>query len=175
MVHVRIDPAEIRLDGFFQTGGGGVGQTFEGRMYQRGYGWFAGMPRQRGSGLGDVFRRLWRYLRPMAGKALPVIKDAGKALGEEGLAAAARVLDDVSRGANLKESVLNEGKEGVINLLGRAEKKLSQKGRGIKRRRKRSRGVIFKPNDVVGGVVAAKAIGGQIKSKKKRVDTFGAY
>ena len=180
MVRVIFDPADVRLDGYFQVGGGSY---FEGvPPYQRGYGWFAGMPRQRGSGLGDIFRSFWRVLKPLAKRVGPVLSSAGKAVGEEGLAATARILNDVVQGGDLKESVISEGREGVRNLLGRAERKLaSQKGSGIraraasKKKRKTINKIILKPEDVVGRFVPAKAIKGNLKNKRKRVDILGAY
>jgi hypothetical protein len=177
MVHVRFDPTGIRLDGHFQVGGGHP-EYFQGLTpYQRGHGFFVGIPRQRGAGLGDVFRRFWRILKPIAKSLGPVLSSAGKAVGEEGLAAGARVLNDVVQGGDLKQSVLNEGKEGVRNLLGRAERKLvPQRGGGRKRGRKSFNKIILKPNDAVGRLVPAKAIGApEKKNKRKRIDVLGAY
>jgi len=173
MVHVILDPADVRLDGYFQVGGGSY---FEGLPpYQRGYGWFSGTPRQRGSGLGDIFRSFWRVLKPLAKRVGPVLTSAGKAVGEEGLAATARILNDVVQGGDLKQSLVTEGREGVRNLLGRAERKLaSQSGSGKKRRKKINK-IILKPEDVVGRFVPAKAIKGNLKNKRKRVDILGAY
>lgn len=175
MVHEIFDPTSVHLDdGYFhQTGSGGGKGYFEGLPpYQRGYGWFAGMPRQRGEGIGDIFRSLWRVLKPLAKSTL---SSAGKAVGQEGLAATARILNDVVQGGDLKQSLVSEGTEGVRNLLGRAERKLaaSQKGGG-KKKRKSINKVILKPEDVVGRFVPAKALGRK-KNKRKRVDILGAY
>ena len=182
MVRVIFDPTDVRLDGYFQVGGGSSGNEryFEGfPPYQRGYGWFAGMPRQRGAGLGDIFRSLWRVLKPLAKRVGPVLSSAGKAVGEEGLAATARILNDVVQGGDLKQSLVSEGREGVRNLLGRAERKLaSQTGSGSKNNRKKRKTInkiILKPEDVVGRFVPARAIKGNLKNKRKRVDILGSY
>jgi len=204
MVRVIFDPTVIRLENYFQVGSGPRKGYFEGLpLYQRGYGWFAGAPRQRGAGLGDIFRRLWRVLQPIARGLTPVLKSAGRAVGEEGLAATARILNDVVQGGNLSQSVMNEGKEGVRNLLGRAERKLSttttsQSGSGRalrafeqrenrdrlqgvardnKRRKLSFNKVILKPDDVIGRFVRAKAIKSNNinNNKKKRSDILGVY
>lgn len=180
MGHVRFDPSEIRYDSYFYSQSGSGVNTFEGLpLYQRGHGYFSGYPRQRGAGLGNVFRTLWRFLRPIAKTLAPVAASAGKAIGEEGLATTARVLNNVVQGGTLKDAVLNEGREGAINLLGKAERRLvSQRGKGSKRRRKKkiSSGVIIKPNDpssLVGRLVTPSAV--KLKAKRKRVDAFGTY
>lgn len=171
MVHIKFDPNEVRLDDYFQTGLG-LGH-FEGlSLYQRGYGYFSGFPRQRGAGIGDIFRRFWRVLKPIATSLAPVVKSAGKTIGQEGLAATARILSDVVQGGNLKESVLSEGREGVRNLLGKAEQKLSQTGRGKNKRKRNSvRTVSLKPNDFIGRTVSRSAL----KNKKPRFDILGKY
>lgn len=161
MVHVRFDPSDIGYDSYFQTGSG----YFEGLpLYkQRGYG------NQQGAGLGNLFRQFWRFLKPMAKSLAPVVASAGKAIGEEGLATTARVLNNVVEGGDLKDAISSEGREGVRNLLTRAERKLSrQKGSG-KRRRKQS--ITFKPNDLVGKSVLKKSV----PRKRRRVDAFGSY
>src|SRR3954465_13166116 len=105
MVHVIFDGSSMSLDNYFQSGGGV--SYFEGlpTYTQRGHGgYFAGGNiRQRGHGLGSIFSSLWRFLKPM-GKALaPIAASAGKAIGQEGLATSARVLNDVISGQDLKE------------------------------------------------------------------------
>ena len=88
-------------------------------------------------------------------------------------------INNVVQGGTLKDAVLNEGREGAINLLGKAERRLvSQRGKGSKRRRKKkiSSGVIIKPNDpssLVGRLVTPSAV--KLKAKRKRVDAFGTY
>ena len=178
MVHVRFDPSELRYESFFgQVGSGGIVDLNTLPLYQRGHGYFAGFPRQRGAGLGDVFRRFWRFLKPIAKSLAPVVTSAGKAIGEEGLATTARVLNDVVQGSSLKDAVANEGKEGVINLLGKAETKLkSQRGQGRKRKRNRQKagGVIMKPHDpsLIGRLVPKKSVN---TKKRRRMDAFGSY
>ena len=197
MVRVIFDPSEVQL-GFIsppkkgiaggegQFGSGGASNYFEGSpLYQRGYGWFAGMPRQRGAGLGDIFRHLWRVLKPVAKRLAPVLTSAGKAVGEEGLAATARILSNVVEGGELKDAVVNEGKKVMHNLFERVDKKLipaSQRGAGRhskKRRQKQQKSasrVILKPDDVVGRFVPAEVITkGKSKIKRKREDIFGPY
>ncbi|KAL3125520.1 hypothetical protein niasHT_004484 [Heterodera trifolii] len=53
-----------------QNGGRGPISVFEGApTFQRGYGYFLGVPRQKGASVGSVLRNLWRYLRPMVSAA----------------------------------------------------------------------------------------------------------
>ena len=171
MVHIIFDGSTMSLDDYFQTGGGV--SFYEGLpLYQRGHGFFVGDAlRQRGHGLGDIFRSFWRILKPMAKSLSPIVASAGKAIGQEGLATTARVLSDVVGGQDLREAVASQGREGIKNLADRASRKL-QKGSGRKLKRKRSaRGqVIFKPSEVVGKVVPAKAL-----SKRRRIDILGHY
>ena len=178
-MHIRFDRADVKLETYFNQVGSG-GSYFQGYPpYQRGYGYYHGMfPRQRGYGFGDIFRRLMRFLKPIASAMAPVAASAGKAIGEEGLATTARVLNNMVQGANIKEAIASEGREDVRNLLARAEKKLaSQTGSGRKGRkwRKNNRkvsGVTFMPNNaIVGSLVPAKAI----KRKRQRADAFGPY
>jgi hypothetical protein len=170
MVHVIFDPSSNLLNSGGQTGGA----YFHGiTPYQRGYGpHFVGGRHQRGAGLGDIFRRFWRVLKPM-------LSNAGKAVGEEGLAATARVLTDVVQGAPLKEAVTSQGQEGVRKLLGRAERGLAQQsGAGRKRKRyykKKSVSptkVILKPtDDFVGRLVPAK----KLNKKRQKIDNLGSF
>jgi hypothetical protein len=164
-MHVRFDPSIIKYDNFFQVGSGPQ-QYFEGSpvYFQRGHGYYSSY-RQSGAGLGDVFRRLWRFLKP-------VVSSAGRAIGEEGLATTARVLTNVVEGGDLKEAITSESKEGIRNLLSRAEKKIAstqQKGQGRKRRQKKS--VMLKPEDFIGKSVLKNSF----KKKKSKVDALGSF
>jgi hypothetical protein len=201
MVHIIFDGSEVKLENFHRGGGqvgsGGGGDNlsfFEGLppRYQRGYGYFAGHLRQRGQGLGDIFKSLWRVLRPVAaniGSALgPVAKEAGKAIGQEGIATGARVLNEIVQGKNAKAALENEGREGVKRLLDRASTRVRQQGSGGRRRRKLpGTNVILKPGDLVSArsIIAAGAAtrkrrgggrgGGGRQKKRSRVDNLGIY
>ena len=175
-MRVLFDPSESSSSSSSadQTGQGGLQHHhyFQGLPpYQRGYGYFAGFPRQRGAGIGDVIRRVWRFLKPS-------LMSAGKAIGQEGLATTARTLSDVVQGTNVKDAITNQGLEGVGNLLGKAQETLKSKrpqqqgkGRG-KRGRTRKDKVILKPIDLIGTSVSAKAVN---KNKRKKIDNLGPY
>uniref|UniRef100_A0A914IC83 Uncharacterized protein n=1 Tax=Globodera rostochiensis TaxID=31243 RepID=A0A914IC83_GLORO len=133
-----------------QTGSGPIAY-FEGLpTFQRGYGYFLGVPRQKGAGVGAVLRNLWRYLRPMISAAKPYAANIATELGKEGLETGARVLSQVSKGGDIKEALLAEGKEGAKKLLDKASSSL-QKGRGKRKRRgkKTKAEIILKPFDVI--------------------------
>ncbi|KAL3114375.1 hypothetical protein niasHT_013665 [Heterodera trifolii] len=73
--------------------------------FQRGYG------TQRGAGVGDVFRGLWRFF-------LPILRRVGTTVGTEALNTGQRVLERVtSDGAPLKQTLINEGKRGIDSVL----------------------------------------------------------
>ncbi|KAL3122281.1 hypothetical protein niasHT_010403 [Heterodera trifolii] len=135
---------------FKKQNGGGV-SIFEGTpTFQRGYGYFLGVPRQKGAGVGSVLRNLWRYLRPMVSAARPYAANIAAEIGKEGLETGARFLNEVSKGGNIKDALVSEGKEGAKKLLDKASSSL-QKGRGRKRRRggRKKAEIILKPSDVI--------------------------
>ncbi|KAL3119578.1 hypothetical protein niasHT_010164 [Heterodera trifolii] len=151
---------------FKKQNGGGV-SVFEGApTFQRGYGYFLGVPRQKGAGVGSVLRNLWRYLRPMVSAARPYAANIAAEIGKEGLETGARVLNEVSKGGSIRDALVSEGKEGAKKLLDKASSSL-QKGRGRKKRRggRKKAEIILKPSDVVGQTVPQKAL-----LKKKRFD-----
>jgi hypothetical protein len=118
-MHVDFDPLEIEWS--LLTGN-------EPQIYQTGgYAVFRGLPYQRGSGLGSVFRRLFRYL-------LPIGKEIGSAIGRQGLESGSRVLTNVLEGKDLKQSLVDEGRMGLKSLLDKAssnlEKTQQQTGKG---------------------------------------------
>ena len=177
MVHVIFDGSIRNVDLPLQQSGGGV-LSFQGYpLYQRGHGYFMGFPRQRGHGLGNLFKSLWRFIRPIAsnlGKAaVPLVKSAGRAIGEEGLATGARIINDIVEGKNIKESLVDEGREGVRKLLEKASNKLQkQEGSGlIRKKRKRGSSFIRTERHLIGRSVPRKAL----ENKKQRVDSLGYY
>ncbi|KAL3123684.1 hypothetical protein niasHT_002766 [Heterodera trifolii] len=153
---------------FKKQNGGGV-NVFEGApTFQRGYGYFLGVPRQKGAGVGSVLRNLWRYLRPMVSAARPYAANIAAEIGKEGLETGARVLNEVSKGGNIKDALVSEGKEGAKKLLDKASSSL-QKGSGRRKRKggRKKAEIILKPSDVVGQTVPQKAL-----LKKKRFDSL---
>ena len=168
MVHVIFDGGDLRFGSFYQSGEGVGSPYFEGLpiIQQRGYGYFSGYPLvyQRGNGLGDIFRSIYRVLKPMALKIgqtlIPMAKDAGAAIGKEGIATSARVLNDIVQGKDTKSALMDEGKEGMRVLLDKANSTLQQKlqrGTGRKRRRKGMVGpILLKPNNLEGREVRLK-------------------
>lgn len=150
MVHVIFDTNSIKIDDFIQYGGGGL-SYFEGlEPFQRGRGYYVGIRRQRGSGVGEIFKGLWRLL-------LPALKSTGKIVKNEGLATGARILNNLSEGANLKDTLKNETITGVKNLVD----KVQQKGSGKKRKAIK-----------IGSIVRKNSIN---MAKKRKYDTFGFY
>jgi len=171
MVHVILDVNKISFHDYYQQGEGV--DVYKGKPpYQRGYGVIT--RRQRGDGLGRVIRRVWNIL-------LPLLKTAGKAVGQEGIATAGRMFSNIAEGQPAKETVVNESYTGMKNLLDRAKESVNetlgakakenlvQSGSGM-RKRKRKRRVIRKNNSLIGGFVHPEAL-----FKKGRRDAFGLY
>ncbi|KAL3112276.1 hypothetical protein niasHT_013295 [Heterodera trifolii] len=135
----------------FKKQNGGGFSVFEGApTFQRGYGYFLGVQRQKGAGAGSVLRNLWRYLRPMVSAARPYAANIAAEIGKEGLETDARFLNEVSKGGNIKDALVSEGKEGAKKLLDKASSSL-QKGSGRRKRRggRKKAEIILKPTDVV--------------------------
>jgi hypothetical protein len=165
MVHEVYDPAtniSLQVGGGVEgeEGGEGIqygGEVFSGRLFQRGYG-------HRGAGFGSAISHVWRFLRPYAASA-------AKAVGAEGAKVGARILENLSQGANLKETAVTEGREGVKNLLEKAAKKMRGGGlrKGVSRRKK----AVMLPGDrFPTGLRVNKRTA---LKKRARSDTFGFY
>ncbi|KAL3085830.1 hypothetical protein niasHS_008126 [Heterodera schachtii] len=124
--------------------------------------------KKKGAGVGSVLRNLWRYLRPMVSAARPYAANIAAEIGKEGLETGARFLNEVSKGGNIKDALVSEGKEGAKKLLDKASSSL-QKGSGRRKRRggRKKAEIILKPSDVVGQTVPQKAL-----LKKKRFDSL---
>jgi hypothetical protein len=175
MVRVIFDGSNLRLDKIYQqSGSGGPITVFEGApTFQRGYGYFLGVPRQKGAGVGSVLRNLWRYLRPMVSAVKPYAANIAAEIGKEGLETGARILNEVSQGGAIKDALMAEGKEGAKKLLDKATaSRLLQKGRGRRKRRGvgKKADIILKPSDIIGKIVPQKSL-----LKKKRFDSLGYY
>lgn len=114
---------------------------------------FDGVPYQRGGGLGNIFRGLFRFL-------LPVAKTAGKAVGRQALRTGAHIASDLVAGGDLKKVLKTRGKRGASDLLRTAATNLDQSGSGS-----------------IKGPAKTKNITPPKKKKKviKHQDQFGVY
>jgi hypothetical protein len=89
---------------------------------------YVGRIRQRGHGLGDIFRSIWRFFAP-----------AVKTLAPHALRAGANIVDDVSSGRTWKESafkhvpsVVKQIPDAISNVV---SSRSDQSGSGFRRRR----------------------------------------
>jgi len=146
MVHIAFDPSLISFNDY-QVGYGGAGgeySYFKGLPpYQRGYGYY----QQRGAGLGDVLRGVWRFLLPVIRS--PAMKEIGQAVGREVLTSGSSILSKVAEGDSVKSAVLEEGKSAAESLLEKGIEKIKssrqqqQKGRGLPIKGKKRRVAII--------------------------------
>ena len=158
MVHVPFDTTSISFNQY----GYGDYAYFKGlQPYQRGFGY-----NQRGAGLGDILRSLWRTI-------FPVLKSAGTTLGKEALTTGSRILEKVTEGENLQQAAINEGKRGVDNLIERGVQKLSENprqfGTGLRIGRKKYK---RNKNNSISHLVGKRV---KLFKKLKRSDAFGFY
>jgi hypothetical protein len=79
---------------------------------------YAGVPFQRGHGLGSIIGGLFRG-------ALPILRNVGKAVGKQLLRSGLDVANDVVSGNNVKKALKRRAREGAANLLG------GQRGSGV--------------------------------------------
>jgi hypothetical protein len=110
-MHVIFDTSSVNLDTFLHNTqfGGSASENylyFKGvPPYQRGYG-----IKQRGAGIGDILRGVWRFL-------LPYIKKAGTEVSREALSTGSRILNKMDEGG--KPEVVTEIKKGLDNVYER--------------------------------------------------------
>ena len=131
-MHTEFDPSKIDWGTFIakQQNCGDSSESLNG-LIQFGtgvgggaYSVFAGLPYQRGAGVGSLFRSLLRYL-------IPIGREAGLAIGRQGLATGAKVLNNVLDGGDLKTTLVDESRSGLKQLLDKASNNLSrQSGNG---------------------------------------------
>lgn len=110
---------------------GGGQDVFRGPMYQQGY------------GLGGYFRKFFKWIVPIAQKhALPHLQNGAEAIGKQVSESISNIARDTINGKNIRDSAQNNVDIAISNLKNQAEAKL--RGEGIKRKRAKSRSVIFK-------------------------------
>ena len=112
---------------------------FRTQIAQHGNGYFYGSPFQRGwgpkgqtgHGLGNIFRSLFRFLVPVAKKAVKVV-------GKQALRSGIDVAGDVVDGQSIKQSLKSRGREGLQNLVKKARGEISgQEGKGLGSRQRK--------------------------------------
>ena len=81
---------------------------------------FVGLPYQRGAVIGSIFRSLLRFL-------IPIGREAGAAIGRQGLESGVRVLSGVLDGRDVRQSLEHEGRAGLKNLLDKASNNLARR------------------------------------------------
>jgi len=125
-----------------QAGGGSDYNTYRGSLYQRGY------------GMGGIWNRLMKWVIPLVTRnAVPLLKEAGKAVGKEALGSVVNIAKDALVGKSVKDSLKENANtaidnlklkayDGIDNLKLKAENALS--GKGIKRRRSMKKMIILK-------------------------------
>lgn len=90
---------------------------------------FHGYPYQRGAGIGALFKSVLRFLMPLG-------KEAGLAIGRQGMESTSRLLSNVLEGKPLKEALQEQTRTGVQNLLTKAADRVATIGSGKRRKRK---------------------------------------
>ena len=126
---------------------------------------FAGLPYQRGGGLGSIFRGIFRAL-------LPIAKSAGKTVGRQALRTGAEIASDVLSGSNLGVSVKRRTRKGAATLAAKAARKLQKGGRlGRRPKRKTIKGRATKKKVSR----KRKAPRKTRKGRKKAKDILGVY
>jgi hypothetical protein len=176
-MHVIFDGSTLSLATISnpQSGGGPINYFEALQNFQRGHGHFSTFARQRGAGVGSVLRHIWRYLKPLGSAVAPIAAGAMKEIGQEGLKAAAKTLEDVSRGEDIKSSISSNANQSAQNLLAKAQSKLKQKGSG-RGRKKRSTGPSKrKGRNMATIILKPQTVPGRAQVKKRRVDSLGYY
>lgn len=93
---------------FLQVGGGDIGPVYRSSYYK-----------QRGRGLGNFFRGLWKFVKPLVTGGI-------KAVGREARDTGIRVLSDIGTGKPIKEVFQERSMEAIDNLKRKAEDKISR-------------------------------------------------
>jgi len=96
--------------------------TYKGVRYQRGY------------GLGNVFKRFFKWIVPIIKeKAVPVLKDVGKKVGKSVISGTTNFARDALDGKDIKESAKTRFEETKNEI----KSKIEQRGEGINKRKKK--------------------------------------
>jgi len=129
-------------DYYMEQAGGADYNTYRGSLYQRGY------------GMGGMFGRFWKWVVPLiARNAVPLLKEAGKAVGKEALGSVVNITKDALVGRPIKETIRENANSAIDNLKLKAYDNIDNlklkaedalRGKGIKRRRSMKKMIILK-------------------------------
>ncbi len=95
---------------------------------------FAGVPFQRGAGLGGLFKGLFRLVSPLLKKALPLAKTVGLDIGKRVVEGGADIIGDISEGQRFGDAVKKSIKRKSAQAFGDVRKRIAdelQSGQGI--------------------------------------------
>jgi len=96
---------------------------------------FKGNRYQRGAGIGNILKGLFRMVLPLA-------KTAGKVIGKQALESGTDLLSDILKGDTVKSSLKRHGRQAVGKLVDKGAKRLVRKiqtGQGLGVRRSKAR------------------------------------
>ena len=105
---------------------------------------FRGYVRQRGYGLGGMFRTFYKFVMPLfKTHALPFLKKGAEIVGTEAVKTAADIANDAIKGRNIQDSAKEHLNESLDSLKNRI-----QTGSGTKRKvnHKRKKFILLKDN-----------------------------
>ena len=103
---------------------------------QIGGGFYAGVKRQQGYGLGGLLAKLGRYV-------LPILKPVAKSIGKQAIRSGVQMAGDILEGYNPKQAFKQNFKQGARALFKKVVKKNPPK-KTVKRKRKAKRVVSSK-------------------------------
>ena len=87
---------------------------------------YGGVPMQRGHGLGNILRGVFKAAVPIV---MPLLKRGAQKLGNVALNTGKNVVADIVRGDDVKSSLKRRGRESLGELFGVPIKKIKRNGR----------------------------------------------
>ena len=96
---------------------------------QIGGGFYSGVKRQQGYGLGGLLAKLGRFV-------LPILKPVAKSIGKQALKSGAQMAGDLLEGQSPKQAFKQNLKQGAKELFVKAVRKKNPPRKAVKRKRK---------------------------------------
>ena len=135
---------------------------FEQQAVQMGHGvpYFRGQMYQRGHGLGNIFRGIFKFLMPMA-------KSVAKTVGKQALHTGFDIVSDTLHGQDLKQAAKLRSRQAATKLLDAAKNELAHSGSHGVQKRQAGKGINRKRSAQKKPVRLGIAKTGQQKRRKK--------